>query len=66
MKNNKKDILFEAGEIKNIQKITELKEEELEERITAIDDLFVYMEVQRLDSDEVREKLDEIQEKNKN
>ena len=60
MKNNKKDILFEAGEIKNIQKITELKEEELEERITAIDDLFVYMEVQRLDSDGVKEKLDKI------
>ncbi len=55
-----RDILFEAGEIKNIQKITELNNEELEERITAIDDLFVYMEVQRLDSYEVKEKLDKI------
>lgn len=53
-------LFLEADKIRKVQNITGMTDEELEERITAIDDLFVFMEVQRLDNPAVKQKLDRI------
>ena len=60
MEDDRKYLPYLARKIRNVQNIVKLNEKELEERIKAIDDLFVFMEVRKLDSNEIREELDKF------